>query len=244
MAEKKLPAKQEVLLPQTSIKGRGFEHEVDKNDYIIPRAKLLQALSPEVAATGSKLKAGQIINSLTLEALPITFVPLFWFPQWIRFNARKPGEAGWEANYAAGAMIWRSKDPSDPRVLEEGKFGDNGEVPLATKFLNFFSIFIGHSMPVIISFSKTSYKAGKKLITLASLTGGDMFGKQYNLSSKFIDGEQGKYHILEVNPSGLLANDSKAFKVSEILYENYKEKPVEVHEVDKGEANDVEDIKT
>lgn len=240
MAKKDLVTK-EVVLPQTSIKGRGFEHEVDKDDFIIPRAKLLQALSPEVKAEGSKFKAGQIINSLSLEVLPTTFVPLYWFPQWIRFNARKAGERGWDPSYASGAMIWRSKDPADPRVLEEGKFGENGEVPLAIKFLNFFSVFIGHSMPVIISFSKTSYKAGKKLITLASLTGGDMFSKQYNLTSSLAPKED-VYYILEVHPSGLIAAESKVFKVSEILYENYKEKPVEVHEVDKSEAIDINDI--
>ncbi len=240
MEKEKLPATKEVLLPQTEIKGRGFEHEVDKDDYIIPRAKLLQASTPEVKAEGSKFKAGQIINSLTLEVLPTTFVPLYWFPQWIRFNARKPGERGWNPDFGASAMIWRTKDPADPRILEEGQFGENGETPLATKFLNFFSIFLGHSMPVIISFSKTSYKAGKKLITLASLTGGDMFGKQYNLTSKLTQKGDDSYHILEINPTGLIANDSKVFKVSEILYENYKEKPVEVHEVDKSEAIDIE----
>ncbi len=85
-------------------------------------------------------------------------------------------------------------------------------------------------MPIIVSFSKTSYKAGKKLITLVAVVGGDMFGRQYNLTSKFIDGEQGKYHILEVNSAGLIAADSREFQVSEKLHENFKEKPIEVHE--------------
>lgn len=224
--------KKEVLLPQTSAKGRGFEHKVDKSDYIIPRAKLLQDMSPEVKAEGSTLKPGQIINSLTAEVLPVTFVPLFWFPTWIRFNPRNKKDNGFDGNYAPGALIWMSKDPNDPRVLTEGQFGDNGEVPLATKFLNFFSIFLGHAMPIIVSFSKTSYKAGKKLITLASLTGGDMFGKQYNLTSKLAHTDDNEYYILEVMPTGLIADDSKTFRVSESLYENFKEKPIEVHDVE------------
>jgi len=241
MGKNNVPAKNEVLLPQTSAKGRGFDHKVDKNDYIIPRAKLLQDMSPEVKAEGSSLKPGQIINSLTAEVLPVTFVPLFWFPTWIRFNPRNKKDNGFDSNYEPGALIWMSKDPNDPRVLEEGKFGDNGEVPLATKFLNFFSIFLGHAMPVIVSFSKTSYKAGKKLLTLASLSGGDMFARQYNLTTKLAHTDQNEYYVLEVAPTGMIAHDSKAFKVSESLYENFKEKPIEVHDVENIEEDKVID---
>jgi len=241
MGKDNVPAKSEVLLPETSTKGRGFDHQVDKNDYVIPRAKLLQDMSPEVKAEGSILKPGQIINSLTAEILPATFVPLFWFPTWIRFNPRNKKDNGFDSNYEPGKMIWRSKNPNDPRVIEEGKFGENGEVPLATKFLNFFSIFIGHAMPVIISFSKISYRAGKKLITLASLSGGDIFARQYNLTSKLAHTDQNEYHVLEVAPTGLIANNSKTFKVSESLYENFKDKPIEAHdqEIDEDKVVDV-----
>jgi len=235
-------AKKEVLLPQATIKGRGFEHAIDKKDLIIPRAKLLQDLSPEVKDENSTLKPGQIINSLSREILPATFIPLFWSPTWIRFNPRNKEDRGYDSNYERGALIWMSRDPNDPRVLEEGEFGDNGESPLATKFINFFSIFIGHPMPIIVSFSKTSMKAGQRLLSLAKLTGGDMFGKRYNLTSKLMHKNNNNFYVLEATPIGLVANDSKEFKVSEILYNNYNEKPIEVHDIENIEEEKVVDV--
>src|SRR3990167_1466987 len=71
---------------------RGFETESGREDLIIPRTKLLQALSPEVV--DGDMKAGFIINSLTKEILPAEFIPVFVFKEYLRFNptyATKPG---------------------------------------------------------------------------------------------------------------------------------------------------------
>ena len=49
---------------------RGFEGGVDREDLTIPRAKLIQALSPELTEGLEGIKVGSIINSLTKEVLP------------------------------------------------------------------------------------------------------------------------------------------------------------------------------
>ncbi|WP_348260365.1 hypothetical protein, partial [Salmonella enterica] len=66
---------------------RGFESGITQEDLIIPRAKLIQALSPEITE-GLGVRPGDIINSLTKEVLPDEFIPVFMFKNFIRFNPR------------------------------------------------------------------------------------------------------------------------------------------------------------
>lgn len=182
--------------------GRGFEG-IDKSDLLIPRAKLLQPLSPEVVEEQlANAKAGQIRNSLTKELLPSRVVPIFCFKTWMRFNSRDSKAEGFHAAYAPGGLIWRSTNPSDPKVIEEAGFGPNGEVPLALTFLNFFSFFPSVSMPIILSFSKTSYKTGKQLLSLARFCGGDMWSRAYQLGATLQTNEKGSYYVFSVTTLG------------------------------------------
>jgi hypothetical protein len=180
----------------------GFEEATDREDLIIPRAKLLQALSPEVCDDPENFRVGSIINSVTKEILPQEFIPIFKFTNWIRFNPRKMQDEGYDPAYGLGAMIWRTNNPLDPRVLSEAKFGPNGEPPIATKFLNFFCYFPGHEMPVVVSFSKTSFHAGKTLLSLTHFSGGDMFSRKYRLTARKTENDIGTFYVLEVAPAG------------------------------------------
>lgn len=217
---------------------RGFEEATQREDLIIPRVKLLQALSPEVAEGG--LKAGLIINSLTKEILPTDFIPVFKFTNWIRFNPRDNSKPGYDATFGPGDIIWRSVDPLDPKVRSEGSFGVNGELPLAIKFLNFFAYFPGVTMPIIISFSKTSYKAGKQLLSLAQFTPGDMFSRKYKLSAKQTKNDIGTFYVLNVEPAGKPSDEE--YSAAESLYNNFgsKVKDIQVHEEGDEAANAAE----
>lgn len=208
-----------IMRPAT---GRGFEEPTDNEDLIIPRAKLLQALSPEVQDDG--MQQGLIINSLTKEVLPSTFIPIYKFTQWIRFNAVKKTDPGFDPAYEPKEIIWRSNDPSDERVIAEGAFGENGELPKATKFLNFLAYFpeMETPMPVILSFSKSSFRTGKELISLAKFAGGDMFGRQYKLSSIQKENELGKFYVLKIAPAGKPIADH--FSVAVSLFDDFRPK--------------------
>ena len=212
-----------------AIPGRGFEGmRMERSDLIIPRAKLLQALSPEVAE--GDLKAGMIINSLTLETLPLRFVPIFCFKSYFRFNPRNRTDAAFDSAYEAGALIWRSIDPDDPRVVEETKFGPNGEKPLAMTCLNFFSCFPGVAMPIVASFSKTSYKAGKQLLSLTRFCGGDMWSRAYQLGSTLQNNNQGTYYTFSLTSLGASSAEEQA--QAETWWKNFSDKATElkVHE--------------
>lgn len=208
---------------------RGFEAGVDAEDLIIPRAKLLQALSPEVQE--GELKQGLIINSLTKDILPEEFIPVFTFKDFIRFNPRNAEDNAFNPDFEPGQIIWRSKDPQDPRVLEETRFGADGSKPLATTFMNFFALFPGVSMPVIVSFSKTSYKTGKQLLSLAKFCGGDMFSRKYSLKAVKEQNDIGTYFVLKVASLGAASEAEQ--KAGAQMWADYSPKTgkIEVHDV-------------
>jgi hypothetical protein len=211
---------------------RGFEGGVDREDLIIPRAKLIQALSPELTEGLEGIKVGSVINSLTKEVLPQEFIPIFTFKNYIRFNPRSKDDPNFDSEFDPGAVIWKSTDPLDPKVKAEAKFGPNGEKPIATTFINFFSYFPGVSMPIIVSFSKTSYRAGKNLLSLAKFCGGDMFSRKYKLVSQMETNDIATYAVFKVTPVGDALTEEYA--VCERLWNDFASKAnaIQVHEED------------
>ena len=220
-----------------ALPGRGFEGlKADRADLIIPRCKLLQALSPEVVESKFEwAKAGLLINSLTLDVLPSRVVPIFTWKSYCRFNPRNRSEEGFDATYEPGAMIWRSIDPDDVRVIEETKFGPNGEKPLAMTCLNFFSLFPGVPMPNVCSFTKTSYKTGRQLLSLARFCGGDMWSRAYQLTSAVQTRPEGTYYVQQIAALG--ASFGEEQQIAESWWRQFSDRAAElkVHEEEKPE---------
>jgi len=195
-----------IVVPQTqpmAVQGkqRGFEDGVDQSDLIMPRAKLLQALSPELSDDNTELKKGQIINSITKEVLPAEFVPVLTFKEYMKFNPKNTEDPNFSPDHEPGALIWKTRDANDPRV-KETQWGTDGERPTALAVLNFIALFPGQAMPAIISFAKTSYGAGKKLYSMTRYCKGDMFSHKYRLTSKKASGPAGEYYVLDVAAAG------------------------------------------
>lgn len=213
--------------------GKGFEEPVEQENLIIPRAKLVQGLPKEMAEMPEHVKPGMIINSLTKEILPNVFIPIFKFTNFIRFNARKKEEEGFDPAYGPGELIWRSDDPKDPRVMAETKFGPDGEKPIATTFWNFFSYFPGVPMPIIVSFSKSSFKTGKELFSLARFAANqqypNMFNSQYKLTSAFKENEQGAFYLLKVAGAGRV-EDKNDLQLCDVWYDSFKSQAIKMDE--------------
>ena len=230
MSKDKNIAPRETTVPAPNTKAKGFEEGYDNKDLIIPRVKLLQAQSPEVTAEDSTLKAGQIINSLTKEVLPNLFVPIFFGTNWIKFNPRDVKDPTFNVAYEPGATIHRTKDPNDPIVIAEGEFGANGEKPTITKFLNFFCYFPGVKFPLIMSFSKTSYKTGKELLSLARFFGDDMFNHQYKVVAKRVEdnAHNSVYYVYKVEQAG--AADEVSRKVGDAWHTQFRQATYKVHD--------------
>jgi hypothetical protein len=206
---------------------RGLESGIDRGDLVIPRASLIQALSPEMSDKEIKkqypsIRIGSIINSLTKEPLGERMIPIFFYKNWARFNPRKKDDKNYDSSIEPGAMIWRSDDPLDPRVLAESVFGPNGEIPLAVTFMNFFSYFPGSSMPIILSLSKTSYATGKRLLSLAKFSAGDLFSKAYKLTSSMETNDIGTYAVFKIQPAGTV--EPEEYAICEQLWKDFAQK--------------------
>lgn len=236
--EKQLERKPETAISNPQQIRRGFEEPSQREDLIIPRVKLLQALSPEVVDAPREFFPGELINSLTKEKLnqdqkPLRFIPVFKFTNWIRFNPRDDEKPGFDPVYAPGALVWSSKDPFDPRVIKEGSFGPNGELPLATKFLNFFAWLPDHpQMPVVLSFSKTSYRAGRQLLSLCQFgKTPDMFGTEYFLGVRQEKNEMGAYFVL-TTAQGKAIDDRSLYNTCLALWDEFhdRDRDIEIHE--------------
>lgn len=178
----------------------GFGDEVEGSDLYLPRVKLAQAMSPEV--TERRLDAGDIFNSLTGEVVGEEFVPILFYKEYIKFNPRKKDEPGFNPALPPGELIWKTKDKNDPRVIAECGFGENGENPTAQAVLNFLCYFPGEDTPIVLGFSKTSFSAGKKLLSLGHLSGKKPFERKYLLDSKTKTNEQGTFYVFDVKPAG------------------------------------------
>lgn len=206
---------------------RGFEEETDSSDLLIPRAKKLEALSPEMQEDDTELKQGDIINSITLEVLPEEFIPVFFFKQWIRFNPRDVKSPDYNKDFGPGDIVYRTNNSTDPRLVEDAKWIDD-KPPKATAFLNFLSYFPGQAMPIIVSFCNTSYKTGKTLLTLAKFTGGDMFSKKYSLKTVKTKNDQGTFHVLKIKLAGIPEKEDYARALE--LYDALRGKDIKVHQ--------------
>lgn len=164
----------------------GFEDE-DAGDVIIPRVKVIQTLSPE--ARERIAFEGDIINSLTKEKLNgKVFVPVFKFNNNVWWRDRADGGGiqcmardGRIGTMSDGAtMMCAACRRCEFDNTKQGK----AAVPTCTKYINFFGFFAGERMPIILSFSKTSYNEGKKLYSLAKVTMQNMWNYGYKLDEK------------------------------------------------------------
>lgn len=201
---------------------RGLEELSQQEDFEIPRALLLQSNSPMVVDDQSgKYRAGMVVNSLTGEFLPDEFIPILKFAEWIRWNPRDPHSPIFDSNFGPGKMIWKSRNPEDPLVIEQGKFGPKGERPLATKYLNFFSYFPGIDMPVIISFCNTSFPAGRKLNTLCfGAKESAIYARKYKLGKKVDQNDKGKFWILQTELAGHTSEED--YKIADQWYHQFR----------------------
>lgn len=227
MSKDKVLEEKKVNAITTHPTARGFEEQTEKEDLILPRATLLQALSPLVVDGSEGCRPGVIINNVTQEVLPEVFVPIFKWTEYIKFNPRDNKADEFDPAFEAGGLIWKTTTPTAEQ-LAECKFGEAGEKPTALKTMNFLCYFVGVNMPLVLSFAKTSFKAGKLLLSLAQFSGGDMFSQKYALKSKQVEKSGTKYFIYEVRK--LSKANKEEFAIAEGWYDNFRGKEIKTHD--------------
>ena len=191
----------------------GFEDE-EAGDVIIPRVKVIQALSPE--RKDKIADEGDIINSLTKDKLnEKTFIPVFKFNNNVWWRDRSEG-GGINCIARDGKVGIKSDDTqimcaACRRCEFDNTKSGKEAIPTCTKYINFFGFFEGERMPIILSFSKTSYNEGKKLYSLAKVTMQNMFNYGYKLSAKLMSKGGNEWYVPVMTPVGPTSEEDRAF---------------------------------
>lgn len=205
---------------------QGFEVSCQREDLLVPRAKLFNGL-PKEFENYPDAKPGQILNNITKEVLPALFVPIMRHIEWIRFNAGSPKlpdgspNPAFDKAFEPSEVIWRSTNPNDPRVIAESGWGANGEKPLALKFLSFLSYFPGSSMPVMVSFYKTSLNAGKSINSVLEYGSGAMYAHSFRLSTKITKTGEHSHYVFQATYAG--KSTPEDYAAAEKIYNSFKD---------------------
>lgn len=186
-------------------KAYGFE-ETDSNDIVIPRIKVINALSPE--RKDGEAAEGDVINSLTKEDLRgMHFVPIKQYYSCIKWNPDRDADP---------RMLCRSFDgrvattaDGDVRVCKQcgaDQFDNtkSGKAarPTCTRYLNFLGFFEENPMPIIMSFARTNYNEGRKMLSISKSMRAAIWAYSYVIDSRMMSKDRDKWYILVANMAG------------------------------------------
>lgn len=191
----------------------GFEDD-NEGDMIIPRIKVINALSPE--RKDKLADEGDIVNSLTVDKLNgKVFIPVFKFNSNIEWKDRADG-GGIHCHARDGKRGFESDGTSKMCAQCRRNEFDNTKVgreaiPKCTKYINFFGFIQGERMPIILSFSKTNYNEGRKLYSLARVSMQNMWNHGYTLDSKLMAKGGNEWYNIVIAAAGATSDEDRAF---------------------------------
>ncbi len=186
----------------------GLASNVTAQDLRLPRVALLQALSPQLQQNNA-LKSGMFFNTLLQEVIPspIVFTPVFVFKNVIKYRPRSEG----------GGIVYKTTSFTEEVVKD--CMWDGINKPTATQFINAVVLIEGQDIPLIISFSNTSFKTGQDLLTLVQLSG-QAWKYNYALESQLVSNSKGSFYVMRVKRGALTNADTIIAAAS--LYESVK----------------------
>lgn len=142
--------------------------DMRKKDHILPRAAIMQALSPDVV--DGKFPAGTIVDSSTKAVLMeakkdgLKIIPLMFWLEWIEWNRIRNVDK-------KERIVASSTDPQGELAKRADKWevyiNDQGkEVPTVTEYYNFVCVVIDPKAPTydnayLLGFARSSHKQGK-----------------------------------------------------------------------------------
>ncbi len=207
---------------------KGFD-DFDMEDLIVPRIRLLQSLSDAVQKNQGKI--GEFQDSLSEETLgsSLEIVLLNFKNGAIYF---KQGE-GMKCKSNDGIFNMQGvKCTSCPYGEYYGKFHEDGTPPGCSASKEFLVVrresLKTQPYPMLLSFIKTSLKMGKKLISMARLTGQDIFAHAYTVTSVADQRPKGKFANYEIRPAGKLTPEELA--VASEYHNIFAAKKIQAHD--------------
>lgn len=188
----------------------GFE-ETKADDIVIPRIKVIQALSPE-RVDGIAVE-GDLLNSLTQEKVNgLRFVPIKQYYTNIRWNPDRNAELRMLCrsfdgrvgqDYEVGSLVCAVCKKNQ---FDNSKTGKDAQ-PTCTAFLNFLGFFEGNPMPVVLSFARTNYNEGKKMLSIAKSMRTAAWNYAYTMESKKVSKDKNTWYIMIPRMAGETTKD-------------------------------------
>lgn len=200
----------------------GFE-DSNSSDIVIPRIKVINALSPE--RQDGLAEEGDVINSLTKDSVANKrFIPIKQYYSKIEWNAdrdadqrilcfSRDGKVG-----ADGDSTQHSCASCKKCQFDNTKTGKDAQ-PLCTSYMNFLGFFEGDPMPVVLSFAKTNYNEGKKMLSIARSLRCNIWDYAYTLTGKKVSKGRNTWYIIESKLSDATSAENR--KLAKELYDVY-----------------------
>lgn len=170
----------------TKLAGKGFEN-LEREDLLIPRIKLLQPLSPEVSGDLEQ-EAGTIFLNLSNKNLgkEIMITPIMHYRSRILWTPKDDGggidcsapdaKTPKETKYATNCAACPKKDWDNEAKKEKDK------QPKCTMYENFVVLTGDSTEPVVLSMERSKMKVAKRWYSSMALKGGDMADHVYKLA--------------------------------------------------------------
>jgi hypothetical protein len=203
----------------------GFE-EAKQEDQVIPRIKVINALSPE--RKEKIADEGELLNSLTKEKVTpdMLFIPIKMYYSNIWWNPDRgddqrmfcrsaDGRIG--VPFDGGALVCKD---CKKNLFDNTKQGKDAQ-PLCTSYMNFLGFFSGIPVPVVLSFARTNYNEGKKMLSIAKSLMRSIWSYGYILDSKLISKNGNDWYIITSKLGPETSDEDKAFAMQ--LYKVYEQ---------------------
>ena len=182
----------------------GFE-ETDSKDIVIPRIKVINALSPE--RLDGIAQEGDILNSLTQESVSgKKFIPVKQYYSNIYWNPDRDGDPRIMCRSADGRVGVTESGTCMCSNCRKNQF-DNSKTgrdaqPVCTSYLNFLGFFEDSPMPVILSFARTNYNEGRKMLSIAKSMRSAIWNFSYTITSRLVSKDRNKWYIIVPTMAG------------------------------------------
>ena len=190
----------------------GFE-ESRPEDVLIPRLKVINALSPE--RQDGTAEEGAVINSLTGESVVgKRFIPIKQYYSNIEWNPDRSAEErifcrSFDGRIGEGVHGTLACAQCRRNQFDNSKKGKEAQ-PLCTSYINFLGFMEGNPMPVVLSFARTNFNEGKKLLSIARSMRTSIWNYAYVVKSVLVSKDRNKWYNLQVAMAGETTADERA----------------------------------
>lgn len=232
--------------------GKGLE-SLGMGDFEIPRLKLLQAISPEV--TDGRGKAGNYWHTVLEQDLggSLEIIPLYLSKSAILWRPREDGGGilaraddgiNWSPSQGQFTVkidkrgttrTWKlAPTVAESRLLEWGTYDeqDPQSQPAATKMLNCAVWVRSIDSPVVMTFQRSSLKAGSKFAGKLKLSNLPIFGRKFRLFSvDDTNSSNQEFKNMSLEAVGVVENEEE-FKRYEEMYQNFKALGIKIKDIE------------